>query len=143
MLDSLLVLPLVVLLLIVDTEVMEALDGNGSLVRPKRFEVPWTGSGASLDVDLDAPESEELVFSEPLSFPAGLCPDVGVGVEGDRPCLVEDGDRDGRGIGACLAVMDVGLKLRLGGALRDVGLALGVGDGVVGEFCAARGCDLV
>ena len=58
--DSLLSLPLVILLSVVDSERMEALLEVGLLLGGDRAEVSWAIDGAGFNVDLNTAESEEL-----------------------------------------------------------------------------------
>jgi len=68
--DSLLVLPLLVLLLIVDSKVMEALLEIGLLLWADRAEVSWAIDGAGFNIDCDSMETKELKLCSLLPVPS-------------------------------------------------------------------------
>lgn len=70
--DSLLVLPLSVLLLIVDSEVMEVLLKVGLFLGGDMAEVSWMIDGAGFNIDCDAVETKELELCGLLSVSSGL-----------------------------------------------------------------------
>ena len=70
--DSLLILPLLVLLSIVDSEVMEALLEIGLLLGSDMAEVSWAIDGAGFNIDCDAAETKEFELCSLLSVSPGL-----------------------------------------------------------------------
>ena len=101
--DSLLLLPLVILLSVVDSERMEALLEVGLLLGRDMAEVSWAIDGAGFKVDLNTAESEELQLGGAFSVSARLFEVT-----------------EGRGLGASGWSGLVGLELTLGGGLGGV-----------------------
>ena len=72
MIDMLLILPLLVLLLIVDSKVMEALLEIGLLLGSDMAEVSWAIDGAGFNIDCDSTEMKELELCGSLPVPSGF-----------------------------------------------------------------------